>query len=145
MADWLERAVLDGISRLALATLEYGPAHDTLPGVAKVWAIAIRENRVYEEDLDLWRIQKAFRVLAATSRRWPTPSALMAAMPPRKTLKQLRPPPPNPEVARLALAEIGEMLHAEPDPDDRPNIKRNLDDATRELMQQLDQRQQGAT
>lgn len=143
-ADWLERAMFDGLSRLLLATLEYAPSIDTLPGVAKVWATAVSDDRVYQEDLDLWRIQKAFRKLAATSSRWPNPAALLAAMPQRKTLAQLRPPKPDPEVARSAFAEISEMLHADPDPDDRTNIKRNLDDATRELMHQLDQRQ-GAT
>lgn len=109
--DWLRTEVVTGLQRLLLLSLEGGPALDSIEGVAMAWVDACQVWPIaWEREADAPRLRQAFRVLAANSRRWPSPVQLREALPPRQAAPAL--PPPAVDAARAAEVQrqIREIL-----------------------------------
>ena len=105
--DWLRNEVVTGLQRLILLALDGGPALDSIEGVAMAWVDACQCWPIaWEREADAPRLRQAFRVLAATARRWPAPVQLREALPPR----QAPPALPRPEVDAARAAEVQRQI-----------------------------------
>lgn len=107
--DWLRNEVVSGLQRLLLLNLESGPALDSIEGVAMAWVDACQVWPIaWEREADAPRLRQAFRVLAASCRRWPSPVQLREALPPR----QAPPALPRPAVDEARAAEVQREIRA---------------------------------
>lgn len=95
--QWLLSEVSDGLQRLMLLALPGTPAAETIEGTARAWTDAFwYAPTAWDRDLDAPRIAAAFRVIAHRLERFPTPKALLEAMPAR---------PPRPALPEPAISE----------------------------------------
>lgn len=62
-------------------SLSFQPGPDVIPSTVKAWHDALRFRGIDDEQRDTPRIAEGFQRLAATIDTWPTPSALVKAMP----------------------------------------------------------------
>lgn len=72
--------------------------------VATLWSAPI----AWDEALDLMRLDDAFLTLALRCERWPSPRAMLEALPPRPAPLRLAPPRPSgpPAAVRDALRAL---------------------------------------
>lgn len=80
---WFEKIIEQGLSSLLLLRLEGSPSQDTLPATASIWSKALCKGRVWNDAADKQRIGEAFRQLAISCSRWPSPSAFLEYLPMR--------------------------------------------------------------
>ena len=109
---WMLSEVAGGLQRLVLLALPGTPAAEVIEGTARAWADALwHAPRSWDRDLDAPRIAAAFRVIAHRLERFPTPAAILEAMPERRQIAL-----PEPEISeeqrRRNLRRIAQMTEA---------------------------------
>lgn len=107
---WFDNAVVSGLQGLYALGLQGAPGPDVLPQTAQVWQLAIWRSRGWvrgDED----RIAVAFVHLCANVERWPTPKALLEALPDRPSVPALthERQPPTPEQRAKLRSLLGEL------------------------------------
>lgn len=91
--DWLRNAIVEGFQGLIALNLDHAPTADALKAMVTVWVRTLQDAPVmWDEQQDRERIRRAFRILAATTERWPAPATFLHVLPPRVELKRLTPP-----------------------------------------------------
>lgn len=75
------------------------------------WVEALNHNRVWDEDRDRPRFQAAFRLIAATSRQWPTPQSFVESLPAHEPQKALPRSVCSTEQAKANLAKLQAILY----------------------------------
>lgn len=70
-----------GLQKLSCLSLDRTPAAEVLSGTAQAWVEAITDGRAWDRSRDAERVATAFRTLARTSRRWPSPADFLDALP----------------------------------------------------------------
>lgn len=78
---WLLVEVATGLQKLSCLSLDRTPAAEVLSGTAQAWLEAITDGRAWDRNRDTERVAAAFRTLARTSRRWPSPADFLDALP----------------------------------------------------------------
>lgn len=128
---WLLSEIATGLQKLYLLSLDRTPAAELLAGTAHAWLEAIGEGREWVQERDESRVRAAFRTLASTCDRWPTPRQFLAALPDSTQTKLAGPGarPADPPELREALDAVkrGEVV-----------ALRSVDDLQRELSAGLD-------
>lgn len=109
--QWLLSEVATGLQRLVLLALPGTPAAETIEGTARAWTEAFwHAPRAWDRDLDAPRIAAAFRGIGHRLERFPTPKAILEAMPARPP----RPALPEPDIGeaerRRNLRRIARIL-----------------------------------
>lgn len=95
--QWMLAEVADGLQRLMCLALPGTPAAETIAGTARAWADAMwYAPKAWDRDLDAPRIAAAFRGIGHRLERFPTPKALLEAMPAR---------PPQPALPKPTISE----------------------------------------
>lgn len=94
--QWFEDALYEGLVALGIAGLKWSTRNpDILTDKSVVWAGLLWPGRKWAEELDRWRIEKAFEVAGRNCKEVPTPVELIELLPPReapKDAKQLKAP-----------------------------------------------------
>lgn len=80
---WFEKVIEEGLSSLISLRLEGSPAQDAMHATASVWSKSLWKGRVWNEAADKQRIGEAFRQLAISCSRWPSPSVFLEYLPMR--------------------------------------------------------------
>lgn len=94
---WMLTEVATGLQRLVLLALPGTPAMEAIEGTARAWADALwYAPKAWDRDLDAPRIAAAFRRMAHRLERFPTPKALLDAMPAR---------PPQPALPKPKISQ----------------------------------------
>lgn len=76
-----------------------------------MWAEALTDGRVWDEELDGPRFRKAFVKLSHIRRTWPAPADFLEALPPREQLALTKQPiKANPDRAARAARELAGVL-----------------------------------
>lgn len=140
--QWLARELADGISRMALLSLDRTPPNDSLQGVVVTWAQALATNRAWDQSRDAPRIRAAFARMMGTCTRWPAPATLLEHLPPAPEPKRLPPKLASHERAASALAEC-RALFGNPPPDPAPTLERRrgmrpLSEGARDLLKTIE-------
>jgi hypothetical protein len=79
--DWILYEISQGLTRLAMLSLDRTPAMDVIQGTAMAWREAIIEGREWQQERDRTRFQVAFRILAGRCTQWPAPREFLDALP----------------------------------------------------------------
>lgn len=112
--DWLHNAVIDGLQKLLALRLPGTPAAEAVGGTAMVWLEAIdRPGMRWDEEMDMPRVQRAFRALFATCDRWPAPKLFIQHLGNRDPPPALPAPRMSPEELarnRQRVRDIAAML-----------------------------------
>ncbi|MRR33174.1 hypothetical protein EG829_00540 [bacterium] len=121
--DWINDAVMDGLSALVALRLKGTPGEDMIELTADIWVRAFRQ-RVFIRELDEPRVRVAFDRIFSQVREWPAPLDVIELMPPRPPQKALPPPKISDEehgkmVARVKLMIGSFMQHWSMPPDKR--------------------------
>lgn len=97
--QWFRRALAHGMAHMVALSLPGTPPHETIALTREAWAEALWPGRAWNAAQDQQRIAAAFRTLATTCERWPTPAQFLRALPERAPQQRLAPPvtPPNAE------------------------------------------------
>ena len=109
--QWLLSEVSGGLQRLIFLALPGTPAAETIALTAHAWADAFwYAPKEWDRDLDVPRIAAAFRGIGHRLERFPTPKAILEAMPARPP----RPALPEPEISeaerRRNLRRIAQIM-----------------------------------
>lgn len=72
---------MTGHQHLRCLGLDGAPPTELVEGTLATWVSALWEGRSWIQQRDTPRIRAAFRALARTAGRWPTPRDFLAAMP----------------------------------------------------------------
>lgn len=80
--NWLRSEIIDGLTRMALLSLDRTPAMDLIEGTVGVWVDALSSSRNWDRERDVPRINAAFRCLESTVNIWPSPAKFLEVMPP---------------------------------------------------------------
>ena len=100
--QWMLNEVVTGLQQLLLLHLPGTPAAETIGGAAQAWANALWcAPKAWDRDLDAPRIATAFRTIGHRLDNFPTPKAILEAMPPRPPLPAL----PEPEISEAERRE----------------------------------------
>lgn len=105
---WFSKIIEQGLSSLISLRLEGAPAADAMHATANIWSKALWKGRVWNEQADKERIGEAFRQLAISCSRWPSPSAFLEYLPMRGTA-----PAQTVPVPRQLADKTGERPDAE--------------------------------
>ena len=101
-ADWFHNAVVEGVQRLQVLSLQGTPAAETVVLTVEVWIETLwRASWGWQQERDVPRLQEAFRSIAAKAERWPAPRAVLDNLPAAPQVKQL----PAPQVDPVKLAQ----------------------------------------
>jgi len=92
--DWINDAVMDGLSALVALRLKGTPGEDMIDLTADIWVRAFRQ-RVFIQELDEPRIRAAFDRIFGRIREWPAPLDVIELMSPRPPQLAL----PEPEIS----------------------------------------------
>jgi len=79
--DWFSNAILDGIERLYVLSLQGTPSADTIGHAHQVWTETLWHGKAWHEDRDRDRLEVGFARLAQGVDRWPAPAQLLEALP----------------------------------------------------------------
>ena len=97
MPQWMLFEVAEGLQRMIALSLPGTPAAETVGGTARAWADAFWfAPKAWDQDLDAPRIAAAFRMIGHCLERFPSPKAILEAMPSR---------PPQPALPEPELSE----------------------------------------
>lgn len=80
---WFEKIIEQGLSSLFSLRLDGAPPQDGIPSTARIWSKSLWKGRVWNEAADKQRIGEAFRQLAISCSRWPSPSLFLEYLPMR--------------------------------------------------------------
>ena len=144
--EWLEIEILTGLQKLSCLSLERTPAAEMLLGTTQAWLDAITDGRAWEERRDASRVASAFRTLARTMRRWPSPAEFLDVLPPvTQQAIGYEVKPVNVEDALANIARLKAMLDGvtEPVPPAKPEREQTAEDRERierELRQHYDRK-----
>ena len=95
--QWMLTEVADGLQRLMLLALPGTPAAETIEGAARAWADAFwYAPKAWDQDLDAPRIAAAFRDIGHRLECFPSPMAILEAMPARPPQTAL----PEPKISQ---------------------------------------------
>lgn len=95
--QWMLFEVAEGLQRMISLALPGTPATETVAVTARAWADALwHAPKAWDRDLDAPRIAAAFRQIGHRLDRFPTPKAILEAMPER---------PPLPALPELEISE----------------------------------------
>ena len=109
--QWMLNEVVTGLQQLLLLSLPGTPATETIGGAAQAWANALwYAPNAWDEELDAPRIAAAFRDIAHRLERFPTPKAILEAMPDRPPLPALPEPEISEEQRRRNLRRIAQIM-----------------------------------
>ena len=87
------------------------PAAETVEGTARAWADAFwHAPKAWDRDLDAPRIVSAFRGIGHRLERFPTPKAILEAMPPRPPQPALPEPEISEEQRQANLRRIAQIM-----------------------------------
>ena len=101
--QWMLSEVANGLQRLILLALPGTPPAETIEGTARAWADALwYAPKVWDRELDAPRIAAAFRKIGHRLERFPTPKALLEALPARL---------PQPAAAESKMSEAQHSEH----------------------------------
>lgn len=92
--DWINDAVMDGLSALVALRLKGTPGEDMIELTADIWVRAFRQ-RVFIQEVDEKRVRVAFDKIFSRVREWPAPLDVIELMPPRPPQLAL----PAPEIS----------------------------------------------
>lgn len=105
--QWFRRALAHGMAQLVALSLPGTPPHETIALTRESWADALWHGKAWDAVQDPPRIAQAFRTLALSCERWPTPVQFLRALPERAPQQLLAAPvtPPSAE-QRAKIAEL---------------------------------------
>jgi hypothetical protein len=83
--QWFINIIHKGLTSILPLRLEGTPPEDTVGATSSIWSRALWKGRVWNKDADSQRIGEAFRQLAISCSRWPSPSAFLELLPMRGT------------------------------------------------------------
>ena len=109
MSASVKEEIMFGLQKLLALQLERSPALETLDKTGLVWIEAIGHNRSFADE-DAPRFRKAFVLLAARCKGWPSPAALLEVLPERPPLPALPEPGISPEQRAENLAFLDDLL-----------------------------------
>lgn len=103
-----DKLILNRMQRLLCLGLESTPASELIEGTASVWIDRLAR-------IDAAKLTAAFDVIEKTAMRWPTPAAIIAAIPPYAHVYEPAPPKAprlevDPEVSMAQRERIRELL-----------------------------------
>lgn len=107
--DWINDAVLDGLSALVALRLRNTPAEDMIELTADIWVRAFRQ-RAFIREVDEPRIRAAFDRVFPTLREWPAPLDVIELMPPRPERPKLPPPKVSDEEHEKNVLRVRMMI-----------------------------------
>ena len=81
--EWFSKIIEEGLSALVTLRLDGAPSQDAIHATARIWSKALWKGRVWNEEADKQRIGEAFRQLAISCSRWPSPSMFLGVLPMR--------------------------------------------------------------
>lgn len=81
--QWFINTIHRGLTSILSLRLEGTPPEDTVGATSSIWSRALWKGRVWDEAADKQRIGEAFRQLAISCSRWPSPSAFLEYLPMR--------------------------------------------------------------
>jgi hypothetical protein len=112
---WLKRAIVEGMQTCITVRLRSAPALETMESVARIWVAVFESQPVaWSEELDLWRIRKAFLIVLGESEIFPTPKKVLDCMPPRKTTFLQLPKPEKKAMPENIRAEMNRIFRMTP-------------------------------
>ncbi|MFH1027799.1 MAG: hypothetical protein V1791_07345 [Pseudomonadota bacterium] len=103
--DWINDAVMDGLSALVALRLKGTPGEDMIELTADIWVRAFRQ-RVFIQDVDEPRIRVAFDRTFSQVREWPAPLDVIEQMPRRPPQLSLPAPEVSAEEHAAKAAEL---------------------------------------
>lgn len=107
--DWINDAVMDGLSALVALRLKGTPGEDMIELTADIWVRAFRQ-RVFIQDVDEKRVRVAFDKIFSRVREWPAPLDVIELMPPRPPQLALPPPVLADEEHAAKAAEVKQKI-----------------------------------
>jgi hypothetical protein len=107
--DWINDAVMDGLSALIALRLKNTPAEDMIELTADIWVRAFRQ-RVFIPEVDEPRIRAAFDRIFPRIREWPAPLDVIELMPVRPPQLALPAPVVSDEQHAENVARVKEMI-----------------------------------
>lgn len=81
---WFSRRIRRGLAALIALRLEGHPPADVVEATAQVWVTALWPYCRWREEVDSERIGEAFRLLALSATRWPSPAEFLRRLPARR-------------------------------------------------------------
>jgi hypothetical protein len=120
---WFNNRVVSGLQFMWSIGLPGTPAAELATLTATSWVEALwNAPFAWDEQADAYRIYAGFTTAAARADRWPTPRAVLDAMPsrtPRPALP-LAPPKPMPQHVRERMRTLGSRRTDPPSSEDHP-------------------------
>jgi len=90
--QWFATAIAEGLQVLYAVGLPRQPAAEMAKTTGSTWIRLLWDAQVPWREADAERLRKTFAQLARSCDEWPTPKALLAALPPRTPLVMLPAP-----------------------------------------------------
>jgi hypothetical protein len=106
---WFNDLVADGLTMLVALSLPGTPPAETIALTLNVWVNALWPRAKWSEE-DAPRMHAAFVQLAGTCTRWPAPTQLVDALPPRPKPLQLAGPQLTPEQRAANKKRIADLI-----------------------------------
>lgn len=103
--SWMDREIAKGLTKLIPLSMDYAPPADVLRGTVMAWVDALNFRGRWDEQLDAWRFEQAFRWIGANMTTWPKPRQFIDALPQRKPQLTLSAPPEPLSPEALATLE----------------------------------------
>jgi hypothetical protein len=119
---WFFNAVVSGLQFMWALGLPGTPASDLATLTAQAWVQALHSAPfAWNEEQDRARLQEAFKAAASQAERWPTPRAVLNALPPRPVRAALPgpslqaiPPSVREKMRRLGSRHTPPLKEAQP-------------------------------
>jgi hypothetical protein len=109
MPNWFRNRVLDGLQFMLALGLPGTPSSEIAKLTAQSWMTALwMAGLAWNEERDAYRLYQGFINAAAAADRWPTPRAVLQALPARPEQPQL----PAPLAARCTPEQRARMAEA---------------------------------
>ena len=109
--QWMLFEVAEGLQRMIALSLPGTPAAETVGGKARAWADALwYAPKAWDQGLDAPRIAAAFQGIGYRLDRFPTPKAILEAMPPRPPQPALPEPEISEEQRRANLRRMAQIM-----------------------------------
>jgi hypothetical protein len=109
--QWFINIIHKGLTSILPLRLEGTPPEDTVGATSSIWSRALWKGRVWNEEADSQRIGEAFRQLAISCIRWPSPSAFLEVLPMRGAAPAQTVPVQRQLVHNTKIDERGDAEH----------------------------------